>query len=395
MTLIVVILSSLFVAQGLVAENQGDIAWYQWIVHDWVVGNVPYIGHTVEYPPYALIIFFLPWLLGDANYLLNFMVLALLVDIAIKIILFYIAGREQGSIVNVRSYLPLLLYSITVPFISYFYLQRFDLWPALLSVLALWFFIRNRYDVAGFFLALSIGVKFYPILFVLPLLAITIREGRWKQFIFGNIVGFMPIVILSFYMPWWKFAVFQGARGLQVESLYASVIWLWHFFTASGQYSWVHTTAWFEVQGPLALSVLPWARICFIVAVFMSTIYATYLAYKMHGKTKETTSNNVAYIARLMLLPLLSFMVFSLVFSPQYLIWLLPIAVIASIRGSFWPILGILVACTLTSQFYPVNEYFGPGLNLVQTIALVSRNLLLAGSWVWLLIETYHHAKKT
>ena len=150
----VAVASTAYIALGLHGQNEGDVAWYQWMIHDWAAGNLPYLTHPVEYPPYALGVFALPWLLGDANYLLNFMLLALAIDIAIKALLLY-AGRRECK--GRRAYLPLFLYSVTVPFISYFYLQRFDLWPALIALLAVLVFSGRRYILSGFMLAVGIG----------------------------------------------------------------------------------------------------------------------------------------------------------------------------------------------------------------------------------------------
>ena len=47
----IAIISTLILALGLGAGNEGDVAWYQWMIHDWMAGHLPYVTHPVEYPP--------------------------------------------------------------------------------------------------------------------------------------------------------------------------------------------------------------------------------------------------------------------------------------------------------------------------------------------------------
>lgn len=384
--LLAAVASTVYIGFGLVAPNQGDIAWYQWIIHDWAAGKLPYLMHPVEYPPYALIIFLIPWWLGDASYLFHFLVLACALDIGIKALLLYAAWRNRGS---PRAYLPLIFYSLAVPLISYFYLQRFDLWPAAVALAALILFSRKKYLFSGVLLSVATGIKLYPAVFVLPLLAIAYRDKKWKPFMAGLAIGILPIIIASFFLPWWRFAEFQGARGLQAESLYASVIWFVHFF-ASLNLAWIRTTAWFEVQGPLPSAIVDWARVLFGVSVLASTWVAVRAGLRL--KAGEFSAGRLARIA---LVPLLSFMVFNLVFSPQYTIWVIPVAALAALEGSLWPVLLVLASAALIRFFYPVADYFSHGLTLPETAALLGRNLLLAAAWIWLMIEQSHVERRS
>ncbi len=94
---------------------------------------------------------------------------------------------------------------------------------------------------------------------------------------------------------------------------------------------------------------------------------------------------SVSQIARLVLVPLLAFVVMNQVFSPQYMIWLLPLAALASLEGNLWPACAIALATMLTPLFYPVPDYYHGGLNLMETTILLARNLMLIASWVALM----------
>jgi hypothetical protein len=94
-----------------------------------------------------------------------------------------------------------------------------------------------------------------------------------------------------------------------------------------------------------------------------------------------------------MLVPLLPFVAFNLVFSPQYMIWLLPLAALGILGGRVWPMLIIAIATAVTPIFYPTPEYF-TGLNLAQTVVLLCRNLSLVVVWLVLLGEFWRMANQ-
>jgi hypothetical protein len=188
------------------------------------------------------------------------------------------------------------------------------------------------------------------------------------------------MAILGLYLPWWRFAQFQGDRGLQVESLYASVLWLARRIgNANINWVWPPNKSWVEVQGPLATTLLPWSRIMFATFTAGSAAFAAWIANRS-GKL------SLPRLARLLLIPLLGFIAFNTVLSPQYLIWLLPLAAIGSLEGNPWTVFAIPLATMLTPIFYPSAEY-ATGLTLFQTFVLLLRNLILIGVWVILMRE--------
>ena len=379
--LLLAVVATFVLALGLQAPNEGDVAWYQWMIHDWAAGHLPYLSHPVEYPPYALGIFLLPWLMGDGGYLINFMILALGLDVLVKLFLGWPRYRalylaEQSW----RAWLPLVLYSLAELFLGYFMLQRYDIWPMLLSVAGLFLAYRKRWFVAGLLLALGIGAKLYPLLFVLPLAAWAWQNGgkALKSYVLGGIAGLLPLAVISFLVPWWNFLLIQGGRGLQVESLPASVLWVAHLWWGVSAV-WVRSTAWYELQGPIAFAAVPWVKVIFGVTVLLSVALSTVAVWQQ--KLKLTLPR----LANLLLLPLTAFVIFNPVFSPQYMIWLIPFAAIAVLDSTWWPAVPLLVACVFVPSIYPVPDYF-TGLQGLHCAALVTRNLLVLASWVGLVV---------
>ena len=372
----IMILSTLFLIPALNAGMQGDVNLYQSVANDLFAGKMPYRDRVVEYPPYAIPIFLLPRIFGEGNYLAGFVILALLADWGVKLLLFAVGSGKSDS---TRSLLPLILYCAATPFLRFFLLQRYDIFPALLCLFAVWAFCSGKPALCGFAIALGIGVKLYPIIFAPPLFVLAVRQKRWKPFAWGMATGLLPLVLLGFYLPWWRFAAFHAARGLQVESLYASLLWLGKLLGWT-QANWEYTQSWYEVHGTTANAVLPWARMLFVGATGISTAVAVWAA----SRTKTFT---ISRLARLLLVPLLGFVIFNQVLSPQYLVWLLPLAALAALEGELWPVLAVVLAAMLTPAIYPSfhGDYYH-GLNLIETGILLSRNLLLAAAWIRLLI---------
>lgn len=378
----VILLSSLPLLSQIRAFPEGDMLVYHRAAEAVAAGKMPYRDFVFEYPPYSIAIFLLPQLLSPSDYTKAFISLTFLGDFMLKALL--LAGG-LGRLSKSKWLLPLLCYCLSVLSISNIYLQRFDVWPALFCLLAIILFCSKRYALSGLAIAIGMGVKVYPAVLLPTLWMLSVRQGKGKRFTAGVIAGLLPLLVISFAVPWWRFAAFQGARGLQVESLYASLLWLTKRL-GFAQLQWVHVKKWYEVSGPLATALMPWARSLFIAATGGTVFLAMWFA----AKTRESSS---ARLARLLLVPLVGFVVFSQVLSPQFMVWLLPFAVLSCLDGSFWTAILVVAATMLTPGIYPVAEYFAGGLNLYQTILLVLRNLLLLAALLVLVCEQWNSLK--
>jgi hypothetical protein len=377
----IILLAALSLLPFLNEMPNGDVLHYNEVANDLLVGKLPYRDRVFEYPPYAVPIFLLPRLFGDDDYTMRFMAFGMLADWFLRFQLLKLGMKSEK---RKRWLLPLLLYSAGIPFIQRFYLQRFDIWPALLCVLVVSWFCSRRYALAGLVVAVGACTKVYPLLFVPALLAIARRQNCAGRLATGMCVGFAPVLFMGVYLPWWRFAEFQGARGLQVESLYASILW---FGSRLGvvHLQWIWNRAWFEISGPSASFLLPWARGLFVAAVGGSVAVGTWFASQCENLT-------AGRLARLLLLPLLAFVGFNTVLSPQFMIWLAPLAAVASLDGNKLSVALIGVATMLTPVFYPCRDY-NIGLSLFETSALLLRNLMLVAVWGLLLREMWFSSR--
>ena len=372
------LLSSIAMTDALWGRIGGDVTLYRNVSHDLLIGKLPYRDRPLEYPPYCVPIFLLPRLVVDTeHYLGGFMALALLIDAVMKGFLIR-AGRISAQ--GMRALGPVALYSFAVPFLQHHYLQRFDTWPALLSVALAMVFAKRKYLTSGVLLSVGVFLKVYPIVFGPALLFGALRKRKLPRFLSGLIAGILPAALISLTLPWWSFLFFQANRGLEAESIYASVIWLGKHL-GWWPATWGHVIAWSEVLGPVAAAVVPWARATWIVTTLVSAGAAT-------ARLWRQPEISLGELARVLLIPLLAFVIFNPVLSPQFMIWLLGLAALVTLEGSVWAPLAILFCAMITPIESPsLFHDFGRGLSLFETSVMVLRNLILAGVWVGLIAE--------
>jgi hypothetical protein len=241
-----------------------------------------------------------------------------------------------------------------------------------LSLLTVVAFCGQRYFWSGMLLSFGIGCKLYPVLFLPPLLVLAWRRKQSLRFLAGVGLGLLPLLASGVFLPWWRFLMFHHGRGLQVESLYASCIWLLnHLGYAVAKWQWVK--AWTEVSGPAATMCLPFAQAIFLATVAGSVCLAVWRALHLDDL-------DYSAVSRILVLPLLAFVSFNIILSPQYLIWLVALTSAAAAAGPLRNIVLVVLAAILIPVFYPCPSY-GAGLNLFETCVLVLRNLLLIAAW--------------
>lgn len=359
----------------------GDLKIYSDTGSGLLHGRLPYRDAPLEYPPYSALPFALASIFGPARFILCFSLLMLVCDLAIKWVSCAVAHGASSSWGRL---LPIAMLSACGLFQSHFYLERFDLVPALSTVLVVVLAARGRFFSAGVVLAFAAGAKLYPVLFIPPLLTLAARRSRGTAFLGGLTAGAAPLLAALFWVPWWRFLSFHLDRGLQVESLPASLLWYVHLLLPF-ELTWsaveLGDRSWFELTGPSARAGLAASRLLFPAAVLGSLWVAV-------RKARTMTQPHPAELARLLLLPLLAFTVWNIVFSPQYTIWSVALAALACSAGSRWPMVALAVASCATPLFYPTAQY-GVGLELGQSAVLLLRNLCFLAVWIRLLAESW------
>jgi uncharacterized membrane protein len=297
-----------------------DVHVYQGYAEQLLHGALPYRDVFVEYPPGAFAVFLPPTALGASHYNAAFKTLMAACGIATLVLVALVLAELGASRGRIASAVALLALSpVALGPIS---LNTYDAWPALLTVLALWLLLRSR-DLAGFaVLGLAVSAKVYPLVLV-PLAACFVwrRAGpRRAAVALAVLLAVAAAVIAPFaaYAPHGVFESFrsQAARGLQVESMGAAVLLaldrlgLYHARV-------VETTgvAGRNLAGGVADAVA--ATLLVLEALAVVAVWWLYArSSDLRGRLPLACAAAVA-----------GFLACTKVFSPQYLVWLLPLVV--------------------------------------------------------------------
>jgi uncharacterized membrane protein len=256
-------------------------------------------------------------------------------------------------------------------------LNTYDAWPALLTVLALWLLLRDRHLQAFGTLGLAVTAKVYPLALV-PLAGIYVwrRAGPRRTAVgLGVLVVIAALVVIPFaaYDAHGVSSSFrsQAERGLQVESLGASVLLgadrlgLYHANV-------VETTS---VAGRNLSGSLPDAL---STASLVLEALAVALVWVLYARARdERVRLPLAFAAAVA-----GLLAFTKVFSPQYLVWLLPLVVIAGSGAA----IALTAASLLIAQvwFFHYHALFRIAW---PTWLLVMRNALVVAIFVVLAVD--------
>ena len=184
---------------------------------------------------------------------------------------------------------------------------NWDLVAVAFTALAMWAWSREAPLWTGIFLGLGASAKLYPLFILGPLLVLCVRDRRWQALLRAVIgtagawlVANLPVMLLNF-QGWKEFYTFSQTRGIDFGSIWLAWSNFGHPFIDSSTAN-TASAALFLV-GCLAVAVLAW----FCPA---------------------------ARLAQLAFLVIAVFVLVNKVYSPQYALWLLPLAALARPR---WP----------------------------------------------------------
>ncbi len=334
-------------------------------------GQVPYRDFLFEYPPLAMLFFWIPRIAGPTLWLYsqNFQLEIIAADVVILLVLFDWARRRGRN-----PAMMLAVYTAAFVAIGPIVGRQFDLFPAAFTLIALYTFDTGHRKTSWVFLALGVMTKVYPLLLA-PLFALyEWKAGERKRlrdgliaFVATMLVLVLPSIIAS-PPSLLSLVAYHGERGIQLESTYSSVLLLLDHLglavtnirSGFGSYNVVG-----RVPRVFALLSTP------VLALLLLWSYA--LVYRRTSREAPTPS----VLAGSSLLVLTMGLLGSKVLSPQYLIWLLPLVPLVEGRRE-WAVKVIFVITALAT-YYVIPLHYADLVNyqLRPTLALFARNALL------------------
>jgi len=349
-------------------------------------GKLPYRDFNLEYPPFALLPFVIPRMvaLGLAKNYYIYAFLFLLENILFSTINMLLLLR----VVSVYASQPqrirvLVFYTLFTLIISPVLLWRYDLFPTVLTVVALVAVLSNRPTLAGISLGLGVAAKLYPLV-LLPVFTVYFFTNKSYRAILNIWLGTLGAVFLSF-LPFlittkdklFSFLDYHKERGLQIESLPAGLISLVHKWglielkTVAGYGSR-------NIVSPLddiVLAVLPLLLIILYISMLVSCWY------RFREERSKSELMKVDSLVAYTLLALLIFIITNKVFSPQYIVWIIPFAALLKPRHAIL-MLGVCITTYIMASFGSFRE-----LDYVKILWLNLRNILILGFSIWIFLD--------
>ena len=209
-----------------------DTTVYAHYAHLMKAGRVPYLNFKFEYPPLALPLFLIPgWIAGHSWHVFErtFELMMLACGLVTVGLGAWLLARERVTLARLAA--GVALGALTPLLIGPVILSRFDLFPTMLTIAALAALATKRPRTAFFLLGLGVAVKAYPWVMV-PLAAVYVWRNYSRREALIGLACFVGVVAL-FYVPFvaisphgvlWSLRD-QGTRPLQIESAGAS-LWL-------------------------------------------------------------------------------------------------------------------------------------------------------------------------
>jgi hypothetical protein len=223
---------------------------------------------------------------------------------------------------------------------------RFDLIPSLLTLLAVLLGERKRWIWAFVALAIAFLMKFYPIILLIPFLLAQQMDVRARWYAWRRWQPFVLFILLCILVTLGSFLLsvegtiaplsYFQTRPIQAESFGSSLIWLSTFV----QY---HPMTFEFTYGSLNVLHLYSSFIASAETILegIGLLYVVWLQWR-----RKIT------LAAATLLTLLVVMITGKIFSPQYLIWIVPLLAYVGGANLFW-LLSWAVIGGLTTFIYP------------------------------------------
>ncbi|MFB7025453.1 MULTISPECIES: glycosyltransferase family 87 protein [unclassified Streptomyces] len=183
---------------------------------------------------------------------------------------------------------------------------NWDLLAVALTAAAVLMWARSRPLAFGILLGLATAAKLYPVLLLLPLLLLCWRAGKWRAY-GAAVLGFagawlvvnLPVMLLA-PEGWKQFYLFSRQRNVDFGSV------------------------WLLVSQRMGTTITPdRANLYALLLMGMAVIALAYLAFMAPRRPR---------FVQLAFLAVAAFVLVNKVYSPQYVLWLVPLAVLARPR---------------------------------------------------------------
>jgi len=252
-------------------------------------------------------------------------------------------------------------------------------------LLSLYAVLKRRPLLAGVLLGAGIAVKLYPAV-LLPVFFLYYWVKQDRRAILSLCVGCALLLGIVLLLSAWisqgdvilAFR-YQQERGLHIESVGAGFVSL-AYILGWGKIDVEHNFNAFHLASPLADMTMLVLPVVSVVAFCMVLAFCWYRFRDEHAKSGDVTFQSlVGYITMMVLV----FLISNKVFSPHFLLWILPFCVLLSIgKGRL-----LLAISLLSIAVYPLLYLSLIDQQPFAVLILNIRNACVIALLVWLLYE--------
>lgn len=332
-----------------------------YFVEELADGTIPYLGHAVEYPVViGAFMQVVAWLVAPVADPATRGIAFYDITVACMVACLVVAVLATGRVVRrsrhgARFSRDALLVALSPGLILTAFIN-WDLLAVALTALGIACWGRRRLVWAGVLLGLAIATKFYPLVLFGPLFLLCLRAGRLRAFATttGAAAATWVVVNLPVYLAapdgWATFYSFSQERPADWGSI-------WYFFQNVG----VPLLGDTDLDRLNLLGTGSFAVLCLVIAVFA-------LAVPRRPR-----------LGQLCFLVLAAFLLTNKVWSPQYVLWLLPFCVLARPRllaYGVWQIAEIGYFAAIWAYLLGVTTQFTQGIGSgLYFVALLARSV--------------------
>jgi uncharacterized membrane protein len=313
--------------------NEGAVPYFDWPV-EYPVLTGAFMG-VLGLPVHDLALHSGSFNQGEAFYNLNALVLSAFGIAAIATVLALRRRRPWDAAMFALA--PALVVTATV---------NWDLLAVGLTVFFVYAWARRRPAIAGILLGLAVAAKFYPLLFAGPLLVLALRTGRWRAALTtvaaaaATWVAVNAPVFVFAREGWARFFVLSNSRGVDWGTL-------WYMGT--------------HVEFPRGTGIPVINDLAQQIPLLNLVIYGLLAVCCVAVALLTLTAPRPPRLSQLLFLVVAVFLLTGKVWSQQFVLWLIPLAVLARPRwGAFlaWQLAELGYFLAFYAQMLNVNGHF-------------------------------------
>jgi len=297
-----------------------DVCHYYHNISDLVDNHlVPYKDYVFEYPPFTLIVFLIPKLLSWNldSFRFSFCIFA-----ALFYCLFAHFTIKLTDRFGIRRFYAMAFILLMILFSHEFAVARNDIFAVALVTVSMYLFLEKRYNASACVLALAAMIKIYPVILV-PVFAMVLMSRRELRQSFIFIIVAAAVCLLT-EIPFlisdpgtaFAYLTYHSDRGLQVEGVVSSFILIADMFVPIVDSISV-TFGSSALNGAVPDAIAGCLGIIQVIAV------AAVMAWMLYRIIRNSTCDRFRCLAMMSLITIMVFILFSKVYSAQYMLWML------------------------------------------------------------------------